>query len=550
MYKYVGGRYMPKFTGLWNNTTAYEALTVVDNGEGTSYVSNKPVPAGTPLSNTEYWSVYGSGSGAIINLQHQIDQIKNIAVTPEMYGAAGDGITDDTVPIQNAVNNSKIVYMQNSYLITSGIEVPEGVMIFGTGDITISDYMHTFTLSGNNTIMGLTFSDNLALENEWSHIYGLEVDNILIRDCKFNTIGLGYAILMDHSTRIQILNNDIKNYSFGGIMLFHTCSYADIINNRLYNSRWRSADHNYPISISGYQDHDFGPAHDIRCNYNYIEELSPWWEAIDSHGANDFEIIGNTIINTYRGIALGYKRTGSTGFTYSNCNAYIRDNDITVGIPVDTTYDTSLGIYIASGDSTATKNVNISNNMIKGTTLTSSHHEGTAAIAVSLGDGSGDDITIENNYTDVTNFTSMGFGARGKVNNVKIRGNYFNKIEGTSSLKYGIFLAYTEDYTNINVSDNACNPAIVNDNTRSRFMRGIASNYPPANEALCEYRNNDNNGLDLDSMDWFTSTRSILGVATKTHGVAGQIIPSSASGVALWECQTTGSWIEVAGTSV
>lgn len=551
MDRYVGARYMPKFMQAPHDPTqSYEALSVVDNGMGTSYVSNIPVPVGIPLSDTHYWAIYGVSSGAILNLQQQVNQLKDIAVTPEMYGAVGDGFTDDTAAIQSAVNDSKVVYMENSYLVTSGIVVPAGVRIFGTGNIVVNDYIYTFTLAGNNIIEGLSFTDNTALENEWAHLYAYEAENIIVKNCKFDTIGLGYAILMDHSTRLQIIDNIIENYAFGGIMLMHTCSYADIINNRVYNSRWRGADHNYPISISGYTDHDFGPAHHIRCNHNYIEELSPWWEGIDSHGCNDYEIIGNTIKNVYRGISMGYKRTGSTGFTYSNCNAIIKGNDITVGMPVDSTYETSMGVYVASGDSTATHNLKIANNSIKGTTRTTDNNEGTAAISVSLGDGSGDDISITDNYTDVSNFTSIGFGARGKLNGLRITGNYFNQIAGTSTIKYGIYLAQTRDYTNIDISNNSCNPNIVNDNTKSRFMRGIASNFPPADDAIGNYSNNNSHGLDLDSMDWFTSVRSVLGVNTKTHGVAGQIIPSSASGVALWACIATGSWLEVAGTSV
>ena len=79
--KYVGSRYVPKFLGTYDDTTAYEALSVVDNGMGTSYISNKPVPAGTPLTDTSYWSMYGATSGAIINLQDQIDDMKDPLVT-------------------------------------------------------------------------------------------------------------------------------------------------------------------------------------------------------------------------------------------------------------------------------------------------------------------------------------------------------------------------------------------------------------------------------------------------------------------------------------
>lgn len=71
--QYIGARYVPRFMGAYDNTQVYEALDVVDNGLGTSYIAKIPTPAGTPLTNTTYWALYGASSGAIVNLQNQID---------------------------------------------------------------------------------------------------------------------------------------------------------------------------------------------------------------------------------------------------------------------------------------------------------------------------------------------------------------------------------------------------------------------------------------------------------------------------------------------
>lgn len=75
--QYIGARYVPRFTGLYDPTQEYEALDVVDNGAGTSYISKIPTPAGTPLTNTEHWFVYGSTSGAIIDLQNRMSAVEN-----------------------------------------------------------------------------------------------------------------------------------------------------------------------------------------------------------------------------------------------------------------------------------------------------------------------------------------------------------------------------------------------------------------------------------------------------------------------------------------
>lgn len=91
--QYIGARYVPRFMGNYDATQIYEALDVVDNGLGTSYIAKIPTPANTPLTNTTYWAVYGSTSGAIINLQNQINKLN--AETVIMFDNITDMIAED-----------------------------------------------------------------------------------------------------------------------------------------------------------------------------------------------------------------------------------------------------------------------------------------------------------------------------------------------------------------------------------------------------------------------------------------------------------------------
>lgn len=125
MRQYIGARYMPKFMGTYDPTTAYEALSVVDNGMGTSYVSNQPVPAGTPLSNTTYWAVYGASSGAIINLQDQINAINNDLIKPE-------------------TSTATFLLMGDSYGPTSGWPTSFNSLLNGGTSIDITEGGRTF----------------------------------------------------------------------------------------------------------------------------------------------------------------------------------------------------------------------------------------------------------------------------------------------------------------------------------------------------------------------------------------------------------------------
>ena len=107
MGQYIGARYVPRFMGTYDATQIYEGLDVVDNGMGTSYIAKQPVPAGTSLTNTTYWAVYGSTSGAIINLQNQIDDMKDGTVSGSLQNQIDD--------LKTGVNNCYVLFDQHTH---------------------------------------------------------------------------------------------------------------------------------------------------------------------------------------------------------------------------------------------------------------------------------------------------------------------------------------------------------------------------------------------------------------------------------------------------
>ena len=145
VHQYVGARYVPNFIDEpWNETTGYQALDVVDNGEGTSYIARKPVPAGTPLTNRSYWFVYGAYSGAILHLQDQIDDlvadVNNIA-SVKMFGAVGDGVTDDTQAfIDCFAAYDTVIIPDGTYKLSSSFGRITGKTVIGYGATLKLDY--------------------------------------------------------------------------------------------------------------------------------------------------------------------------------------------------------------------------------------------------------------------------------------------------------------------------------------------------------------------------------------------------------------------------
>ena len=124
--QYVGARYVPKIMGEWNKALQYEALCVVTY-MGNSFTSKVPVPANIEIDNTNYWVNTGNYNAQVEEyrkitekLNNEFNYYKNY-VTPEMYGAIGDGVNDDTVAFQKAINSEKPIIIANTYRITNKI---------------------------------------------------------------------------------------------------------------------------------------------------------------------------------------------------------------------------------------------------------------------------------------------------------------------------------------------------------------------------------------------------------------------------------------------
>ena len=169
--QYIGARYVPTFADPveWDSLRSYEPLTIVTYLNN-SYTSKKPVPAGTDLNNSEYWVLTGNYNAQIQDFNNRIlkclHTYENVSalqadntltlgtiayaqgyytpgdggeayyiitgsapagpyittangygeliiqdyVTPVMFGAKGDGTTDDTAAVKAAAAAGKTVF--------------------------------------------------------------------------------------------------------------------------------------------------------------------------------------------------------------------------------------------------------------------------------------------------------------------------------------------------------------------------------------------------------------------------------------------------------
>ena len=256
--KYIGARYVPLIMGEWNSSATYEPLSVVLH-EGNSYTSRTFVPAGTPIDNDVYWALSGNyqasangyaksydtvaemqadttlsagmichtlgfhavGDGGaawykveamgtandmdILALVNGVAvlQVTESYVTPEMFGAYGDGVHDDTDFIQYALNNYKNIYADKIYNVTVIYIDNRTNFDFNeiTGNLVIKGYRNNITGKKLEGVSPLTL--------------GYETDT-----CSSNIIQIGYiyasnlttgsCILLDGSTA-SVMNNLFVN---------------------------------------------------------------------------------------------------------------------------------------------------------------------------------------------------------------------------------------------------------------------------------------------------------------------------------------------------
>lgn len=74
MAEYIGGRIVPDHGGVWDKSKKYEELTIVLNAAtGDSYISRRPVPAGTEIYEEHYWSLYSQYSEQITRAEDHLD---------------------------------------------------------------------------------------------------------------------------------------------------------------------------------------------------------------------------------------------------------------------------------------------------------------------------------------------------------------------------------------------------------------------------------------------------------------------------------------------
>lgn len=361
--QYIGARYVPKFADPieWDNLRSYEALTIVSYLNN-SYTSKKPVPAsvGNPADNPDYWVITGNYNSQVEQYRREVDELKNY-VTPQMFGAIGDGITDDTKSIQSAINycveNNMPLYFPNKrYSISSTLSISGTVTnpvnnfkMFGDGIRSYgSDYFGPAIIerngfSGNliqltyckgSVIKGISFVGvGKIIGNNGLYVpYGNS--NTVIMDCNFEKFYKG--IYFNYGGGLNYLVGNNVSVCFTGID-FVSGGDSQLTDNYV-NSCMNDSDTDDPEQGTGIL---------IRTGSSHVNITGGKIEW-NSHG---IYIVGSTGV-IISGVNFDYNRRGNI---LANSNA-TTDNDEIIELNI-------IGNYFRSGGELGSKShIHISKN--------------------------------------------------------------------------------------------------------------------------------------------------------------------------------------------
>lgn len=166
----------------------------------------------------------------------------NYYVTPEDFGAIGDGITDDSNSFsQMFATKLPIKFTKNANYKINGITAMDNMNVEGLTDVTISLFKKE---NATNPVL-LGFGSNSVWRNikfkcleddlEWNRGDIVNRNNILIENCTiegFRDIGApnAWGIYLEKSKNITIKNCVFNNNSQSDIAIVNNCSFITITN--------------------------------------------------------------------------------------------------------------------------------------------------------------------------------------------------------------------------------------------------------------------------------------------------------------------------------
>lgn len=182
-----------------------------------------------------------SVNSQLVDNKNAINKL-NYYVTPEDFGAIGDGVADDSHPFnQMFATKLPIKFTKNANYKINGIPAMNNMNVEGLADVVISlfkkeDATNPVLLGfGSNSVWRNIKFKCLEDDLEWNRGDIVNRNNILIENCTiegFRDIGApnAWGIYLEKSKNITIKNCVFNNNSQSDIAIVNNCSFITIAN--------------------------------------------------------------------------------------------------------------------------------------------------------------------------------------------------------------------------------------------------------------------------------------------------------------------------------
>jgi len=384
-------------------------------------------------------------------------------VNAKVFGAKGDGITDDTQALNKALTNTGKVYLpEGEYYISSSLKPNSNITILGPGTIVTgkNHFFHAFHLTNvNNVIIDGVKIRAQSKNNGFDCAIKIDKsNNIEIRNTKINNIGkfgtdveYGWGIFVsDHSNQIRIKNNTIKNIKGGGnnrgdfILLSHC-------NNIIIEENYMDSCQRQGIAVISYVD-------DFKIRNNVIKHSGAAGIDLEPHIDVSKYTLHNGIIENNRIESYGSKRPESIGIQFWAIDFHDGVENITFRNNVCVSGKNSTShIYMING----ARKLNIYNNVFEGKVKD-------AAIVTYAGGPATDWIIDNNTFLGLSGVCLEGWQCKNSTfSNNKLYGNNSAtaiiitapmnlKIQGNNIFNFtnGVFLNCSEANSSFLVDSN------------------------------------------------------------------------------------------------
>lgn len=154
-----------------------------------------------------------------VQLAQTEQQIEDIAINAKMFNTVGDGVADDSLFLQNAINyaitHKKTLLIREKYRIKSTLLINGKLRIIGDKNAEIivdSSLNDGIKITGENVIIdGISFT-----EETYDNYSTIEVraNNCVITNCRFNGNKVNGVLVKDKVSGTIITNNHFQNYYF------------------------------------------------------------------------------------------------------------------------------------------------------------------------------------------------------------------------------------------------------------------------------------------------------------------------------------------------